>query len=213
MRSRHFSGAIRGLIAILLGVLSSAFGAEPASPVRLPPGERAILDVVPSLTELGAGWTTNVVAFLLDPHSHPSEIDSRGDARTSLELSVQREVMKTNHRTGCGLVLYGRGDLIMNRGLFRVYLQRWSDRRSLHNSWVGWKMNPNRVVRDAAAVGEDCFWVNEWWRQTLVRQNFVFRQGLFHVVVEAGPDSNFAHMIQLAQTIQAKILGRPIPAL
>jgi hypothetical protein len=212
MRNRHVPEAIGGLIAILWGVLSSALGSEPESLVGLQPGERAVLDVVPSLSELGAGWTTNVVAFLLDPHSHPSEIDSRGDARTSPELSVQREIMKTNNRTGCGLVLYGRGDLIMNRGLYRVYIQRWSDRRSLHNSWVGWKMNPNRVVRDAAAVGEDCFWVNEWWRQTLVRQNFVFRQGLFHVVVEAGPDSDAAHMVLLARAIRAKILGRPIPA-
>jgi hypothetical protein len=173
--------------------------------------EKAILDVVPSLSELGAGWTTNVVAYLLDPRSHPSEIDYHGDTESSPQLSAQREVMRTNGRTGCGLVLYGHGNLIMNSGLYRVYIQRWDNRRSLHNCWVDWKMNPNRIVRDTPPIGEDCFWVYEWWRQTLVRQHLVFRLGLFHVVVEAGAESDFAPMVRLGQVLDAKIRGRSIP--
>jgi hypothetical protein len=173
--------------------------------------ENAILDVAPSVSELGAGWTTSLVAYLLDPRSCPSEIDYHGDAESSPQLGAQREVMKTNGRTGCGLVLYGHGDLIMNSGLYRVYIQRWNNRRSLHNCWVDWKMNPNRIVRDTSPVGEDSFWVNEWWRQTLVRQHLVFRRGLFHVVVEAGAESDFAPMIRLAQVLDAKIRGRSIP--
>jgi hypothetical protein len=175
------------------------------------PEEKAILDVAPSVSELGAGWTTNLVAYLLDPRSCPSEIDYHGDPASSPELGAQREVMKTNGRTGCGLVLYGHGNLIMNSGLYRVYIQRWNNRRSLHNCWVDWKMNPNRIVRDTSPVGEDSFWVYEWWRQTLVRQHLVFRRGLFHVVVEAGADSDFAPMIRLAQVLDAKIGGRSIP--
>ena len=214
------------LLLDLSGAWSSALGAELEKPAHQPEGrpallsatpepdtalEKAILDVAPSVSELGAGWTTNLVAYLLDPRSHPSEIDYRGDAESSPELGAQREVMKTNGRTGCGLVLYGHGNLIMNSGLYRVYIQRWSNRRSLHNHWVDWKMNPNRIVRDAPPVGEDSFWVNEWWRQTPVRQHLVFRQGLFHVVVEAGADADVAPMIRLGQVLEAKIRGRSIP--
>jgi hypothetical protein len=204
--------------SLLRGALCSpALGAEPA----LPSGQqasatalcsgKAILEVVPGLSALGAGWTTNVVAYLLDPCSRPSEIDYRGNVGASLELGVQREIMKTNDRTGCGLVFYGRGDLVMNSGLYRVYIQRWINRRSLHNSWVGWKMNPNRIIRDGPGVGEDSFWVNEWWRQTLVRQNFAFCRGVFHVVIEAGADSRAERLIELALAFDARIRAHAKP--
>ena len=177
-----------------------------------PPEPVAILAVTPSLDELGRGWTTNVVAYLLDPKSQPSEIDYRSDPKTSLLLEYQRSVMLTNNRTGCALILYGRGNLIMNIGLYRVYIQRWDNTRTLHNSWVGWKMDPSRVLRgDVSPVGDDCFWTEEWWRQTKVRNNFIFRRGLFHVTVEAGSDSDYRPMVRLAEVIDAKIRGRPAP--
>ena len=173
--------------------------------------EKAVLEIAPSLSELGEGWTTNVVAYLLDPSSRPPEIDFQNDVTSSPLLEAQRQAMKGNERTGCGLLLYGRGDLIMNSGLYRVFVQRWSNTRALHNAWVDWKMNPDRVVRTHPPVGEDFFWVCEWWRQTPIRQNFVFRRGLFHVTIEAGADSDTAAVVQLAQVIDGKIKARPLP--
>jgi hypothetical protein len=173
--------------------------------------QKPILDVTPSLTELGPGWTTNVVAYLLDPRSQPSEIDYQRDPKTSLLLAYERDLMRTNNRTGCAMVLYGYGNMVMNSGLFRVHIQRWDNRRSLHNAWVGWKMDTARVVRNLPPVGEDCFWTNDWWRQTAVRQNLIFRRGLFHVVVEAGAESESGHLLRLAEVIDAKLRGRPIP--
>jgi hypothetical protein len=178
---------------------------------RAPMEEKPVTTIVPTVSELGAGWTTNVIAYLVDPRSTPPEIDHQFDVDTSPMLAMQRQAMLTNSRTGCGMVLFGRGNLVMNSGLFRVYIQRWKNTRSLHNEWVGWKMNPNRVLRTHPFVGEDFFWTNEWWRRTLVRHNFIFRRGLFHVVVEAGADADPAHMIRLAEVIDAKIRGRPVP--
>lgn len=172
---------------------------------------QAILRLAPTPAELGPGWTTNVVAYLIDPLSEPPEIDYRGDPKTSLPLVYQRSQMDTNHRTGCGLLLYGRGDLVHNSGLYRVHIQRWQDRRALHNAWVGWKMNPLRVVPKLDAPGEDYFWTEEWWRRTLVEQNLVFRRGLFHLVIEGGPDSDRVQMIRLARVFDAKIRGKPVP--
>jgi hypothetical protein len=173
--------------------------------------EKPILAIVPKVAELGEDWTTNVVAYLLDPKSQPSEIDYQRDAESSPALFVQREVMKTNGRTGCALVLYGCGDLIENSGLHRVFIQRWENRRLLHNQWVRWKMDPNRVVRTTPDIGEDYFWTQEWWRQTLVRQNFIFRRGLFHVVIETGAEINPERITRLAEVLDAKIRGRPVP--
>ncbi len=173
-------------------------------------GAKPILDVTPALSDLGPGWTTNFVAYLLDSRSEPSEIDYQSNPATSSRLEAQRLEMKTNGRTGCALLIYGRGDLIMNRGLCRVYVQRWAESRALHNHWVDWKMAPNRVVRNTAPVGEDCFWTEEWWRETRVRQNLVFRRGLFHITLEAGAESDSSALVELAQAIDAKILGRPL---
>ena len=167
--------------------------------------EKSILAVAPTLAELGDGWTTNFVAYLIDPRSSPSEIDYQGNPATSPRLESQRLEMRINGRTGCGLMFYGRGDLIMNSGLYRVYIQRWSDRRALHNDWVTWKMNPARVIHDMQSVGEDYFWIEEWWRETRLRQNLVFRRGLFHVTVEAGAQSDWSAMVRLAQAIDQRI--------
>ena len=171
--------------------------------------DKPLLEVAPTLAELGSGWTTNFVAYLLDPRSQPSEIDFQGNPATSARLEAQRLEMKTNGRTGCGLFIYGRGDVIMNSGLFRVYVQRWAQTRALHNHWVDWKMNPARVVRTTPAIGEDFFWTEEWWRETRVRQNLVFRRGLFQVTIEAGSESDSAAMVRLGQAIDARIKGRP----
>lgn len=173
--------------------------------------EKSILSIAPTVAELGEGWTTNLVAYLIDPSSHPSEIDYQGNPATSQRLESQRLEMRINGRTGCGLLFYGRGNLIMNSGLYRVYIQRWGNRRALHNEWVTWKMNPARVVHDMPHVGEDYFWIEEWWRQTRLRQNLVFRRGLFHVTVEAGAESDWAAMVRLAQAIDERIRS-PRPA-
>jgi hypothetical protein len=173
--------------------------------------EKPVLTVTPTLEELGPGWTTNLIAYLLDPKSDPPAIDYRTDPKTSFMLAYQRDVMSTNNRTGCAMVLYGHGDMVMNRGLHRVFVQRWGNRRALHNAWVGWKMDINRVVWDYGSVGEDFFWTSEWWRQTQVKQNLVFRRGLFHIVIEAGAASDPADMVRLAQAFDAKIRGRPVP--
>lgn len=174
--------------------------------------EKAVLEVVPTVVELGNGWTTNLVTYLIDPKSNPSEIDHKGDPATSAEIRDQREDMKTNGRTGCAMILYGRTNLVMNRGLFRVCIQRWNNTRSLHNAWAGWKMNPSRVVRPLRAVGEDVFWVNQWSRDTLVSQDMVFRRGLFHVTIQAGSESDPALIVRLGEAVDAKIRGRPVPA-
>ena len=165
-------------VGILLGLACAVVRAAP---------EKAVLEVAPTLADLGSGWTTNIVAYLLDPLSHPSEIDYQHGVHDSPLLEYQRDLMSKTSRSGCGMLLYGRGNLVMNSGLYRVHIQRWSNRRALHNAWVGYKMDPTRVVRDTPPIGEDLFWTNDWWRETLVHRNLVFRRGLFHIVVEAGP--------------------------
>ena len=89
--------------------------------------EKAILDVAPTLAELGEEWTTNVVAYLLDPRSRPSEIDyHRDDPKSSPVLDFHRKQMAADGRTGYGMIW--REDCMFQeftfrRGLFHVCIE------------------------------------------------------------------------------------------
>lgn len=164
-----------------------------------------VLNVAPTLIELGDGWTTNLVACVLDPQSTPSEFDNFNGERSRL-LEFYREQMKKDGRTGYATLLYTRSDAVTNRALYRVYIQRWQNTRLLHNRWVEWKMAPARIVRSGPMIGEDYFWSDDG-----VFQEFSFRRGLFNVVIQAGSASEYKPMVWLAVAIDAKIRGRPIP--
>src|SRR5690242_18295578 len=127
----HRAQRLAAAVGILLGLACAVVHAAQ---------EKAVLEVAPTLADLGPGWTTNIVAYLLDPLSKPSEIDYQHDVRDSALLEYQRDLMSRTSRSGCGMLLYGRGNLVMNSGLYRVHIQRWSNRRALHNAWVGYKM-------------------------------------------------------------------------
>jgi hypothetical protein len=167
--------------------------------------EKAILSVAPSLVELGPGWTTNLIACLLDPLSNPSEVDYFNDKPSRL-LEFHREQMKKDGRTGYATIHYGQGNMVMNEGLYRVYIQRWADVRALRDRWFDWKMYPTRIARASRAIG-----IDSYWRDDGSFQEFCFRRGLFHVIVQGGSESAYSPMIRLAEVIDAKITGHSIP--
>ena len=72
---------------ILLLVLIFLTQARPAE-------EKPILEIAPTLAELGAGWTTNIVAYLLDPLSKPAVIAYRGNSESDRLLDHLRTTMK-----------------------------------------------------------------------------------------------------------------------
>jgi hypothetical protein len=186
--------ACLNLLLALIGLVQ-ARGAE----------EKAILDVAPTLAELGEGWTTNVVAYLLDPRSRPTEIDyHRDDPKSSPVLEIHRKQMAADGRTGYGMMLCGCSNTVANAGFCRVYIQRWGNTRTLHNRWVDWKMLPTRVLHAHPPVGEDSF-----WREDCMFQEFTFRRGLFHVCIEAGHGFDYRLLVHVAEIIDAKIRDKP----
>jgi hypothetical protein len=114
--------------------------------------------------------------------------------------------MKKDGRTGYAIIHYARKGDAHNADDYRVYIQRWGSIRPLHNAWVDWKMNRNRVLRPGPPLGEDFFWTIDG-----MLQNLAFQRGLFHVVIEAGSASAYEPMLRLAEVIDAKIRGKPIP--
>jgi hypothetical protein len=200
----------------LAGLLALSYLAS-FGPLSAQAGEpKGILEVLPAVTELGQGWTTNLVTYLYDRYSRPSEISYGEDPGNSrflhwLRTSLQKDNSSADclaGRTGYCLAHYGLGDLVFNSGEYQICVMRWSDRRSLHNSWVDWKMSRCRVVRDGVAVGEDFYWSEDLTAQTLT-----LRRGLFTVSVTAGLRSDYRPMVHLSEAIDAKIRGRSVPKL
>jgi hypothetical protein len=191
-------GPLLLLVFMLLGSSSPKSGYPAAE-------EKPVLDVAPTVSELGAGWTTNQVMYLLDPRSQSPEIDYLG-RNPSPVLEYHRQHMKKDGRTAYADIHYGRGNMVVNQGRYMVTIQRWGETRSLDKRWVDWKMNRNWIVRATATAGEDCFWTDDG-----MFQKFTFRRSLFHVVIEAGSASEYMPMLRLGQVIDAKIQGKPIP--
>jgi hypothetical protein len=125
----------RLLIVLLLhwGLLLVCFCIAPAQAAQ----EKAVLDVAPSLTELGEGWTTNSIVSLLDPLSRPSGIAFKKQPDVKGMTNFLRTPPKTKGQMGWGRFHYGRGDLVLNRGLYFVSIQRWSNTNALEQAWKG----------------------------------------------------------------------------
>jgi hypothetical protein len=166
--------------------------------------EIPVTALAPQLSHLPDGWTERQMLFLLDSRSDPPAFDHQcDDPSISRMLQFQREQMAQDGRTAYLIVLYGRADSALKGGKVRVYIQRWSSRRALHNRWVDWKMIPTRVAHPDPRVGEDYY-----WREDCMFQELVFCRGLFNVSIEAGHATDRQLIVELAQAIDAAIRGR-----
>jgi hypothetical protein len=194
----------RLLIVLLLqwGLLFVCLCLAPAQAAQ----EKAILDVAPSLTELGAGWTTNSIVTLLDPLSHPSGVAFKKQPDAKVMTNFLQTPLKTKGQMGWGRFHYGRGDMVLNGGLYFVSLQRWGNTNALEKAWKGWKTRPDNAVWRGPPIGEHCYWTEDEKFHGLT-----FRRGLFHAVVTSGSKSDRSGLIRIAEVIDDKITGRPIP--
>jgi hypothetical protein len=168
-------------------------------------GPKAILDLAPSLTELGEGWTTNLVVSLLDPLS--SLPDKRGKpSSTRPSIPGLKRTGKPTTGMGWGRFHYGRGDLEVNGGGYFVSIQRWTNTNTLDRVWRQWQTSTNaeQQVRSRSAIGEDSYWT-----ETDRFHSLTFRRAVFHVVVECGPKSDHSQLLHLAEVIDHKISPRP----
>ena len=187
---------MKGHCWLALGLFVLA--ATAAQPVK----ERSLLELVPTLSELGQGWKTNYTAYLIDSSSDPPEVAHQGNPKASPILEFHRERMAQDGRAGYGLFLYGRDDSVVN-GWHAVHIQRWANARDLHNRWVGWKMSPTRVLHDGAPVGEDCF-----WREDCMFQELSFRRGVYSVLIEAGVNREYRSLWEIAKAVDARLRAR-----
>jgi hypothetical protein len=165
--------------------------------------DKSVLDIAPTLAELGSDWTTNQIVYLIDPRCQPPEQVYPGHPEPIKHLDHHRQMMKSSGRTGYLRMHYGCGDLTVNRGGYHVYLQRWENPEMLNSQrFQEWK----RLDRPAPDVGQEAY-----WKSGDMYDGLVFRRDQYLVIVEFGPASDYSRATRLAQVIDAKITGQLIP--
>jgi hypothetical protein len=166
-----------GIIHLLLACILCSWvaAAQPAA-------ERSVLEVVPTLAELGSGWTTNTLLSLLDPRSRPPAASSGKPLKSA--TNTVRRTRRPGHQTGWIRLEYGRGDMLLNKGAYFVSVQRWANTNALNQAWQGWAARPDYTAWRGLPLGESCYWTEDDKFHGLV-----FRRGLYHVVVTCGERS------------------------
>jgi hypothetical protein len=166
---------------------------------------KPVLDVAPTLAELGEGWTTNVIISVLDTQAQPAGAVSKRQVESRGMTNRVRATGKKAGRMGWVRIEYGRGDLVLNSGAYFVSIQRWANTNALEKAWRGWRTRPDYTAWRGPPIGEGCYWTEDEKFHGLT-----FRRGLFHVVITCGSQSDHAGLFELADVIDVKILGRPV---
>lgn len=165
--------------------------------------DKSVLDIAPTLAELGNGWTTNQIVYLIDPRCEPPERTYPGHPDPKSLLDYLRQMMESSGRTGYLRMQYGFGDLTINHGGYHVFLQRWVSPEALSGQrFQEW----NRIDRPAPDVGQEAY-----WKDGDMYDGLVFRRDQYLVIVEFGAASDYARATRLAQVIDAKITGKHVP--
>ncbi len=168
--------------------------------------QRPVLDMAPSIAELGADWTTNTVISVLDPPRPSSGTNSKADLTQKKATSASRKAKQATGQTAWVRIEYSRRDTILNPETYYVSIQRWSNTNALDKVWTGWKTRPEYTFWHSPPFGEDAFWTEDNKFHGLT-----FRRGIFHVVITCGSQSAHAGLFRLAEVIDAKIQGKSIP--
>ena len=164
--------------------------------VSMPGAEsKSLLDVAPTVAELGEGWKLGTTTLLIDPLSRPAEI---GPAEL---IKVTREMMKRTGREAYLRIALGHS--AMTNHECQVYLQRWPSTDALNNHHY---RKPDPLPGKAPpAVGQEGCWSGGPFVSSLS-----YRLDQYLIVIE-GWTSDDARLLRLAKVIEAKLLEKSVP--
>jgi hypothetical protein len=167
--------------------------------------DKAVLELAPTMAELGNGWTTNQLILVIDPLGKPPEEVSPRHPDPEKLLKLHRQMMESSGRTGYLRIHYGHGDLVVNRGAYHVYLQRWANAEVLRRQHFQEGQTIDRRIPEVGQAGE--------WKRTEMYDSLIFRHDPYLVIIEFGRASDYTLATRLAEVIDAKIMGRSIQKL
>lgn len=155
---------------------------------------RPLLEVAPTVAELGEGWKAHRMIFLIDPLSQPSEIGSEDLLKTMSKMMAD-----TGREAYLGMAI---GHRAMTNHECRVNIQRWPSAEALTNHHYRKDPLPGKAP---PRIGQEAYWTGGEFVSGLA-----YRLDQYLVVIE-GWASDDARILRLAKVIEAKLAGKPIP--
>lgn len=138
--------------------------------------EPGISSILPGISQLGKGWSSNRVALLVDPLSSPSEVADPQDVRDpEASLRKRRETLAKGNLVAHGFVRYYRG----NRP-YGVFASRFKTQAGLEESWKRSLKESEPTVVIANGIGESAF----LYKSQGMHNDVCFRRGNYLITVE-----------------------------
>jgi hypothetical protein len=158
----------------------------------------AIDRILPSVAELGTGWTSNCVGLLVDPLSSPTEVaDSRDTAETHAFLRSMHDGMRKSRRTGQAFVRYYHGS-----GQYGVFVSRFDSESSAEANWA---KSTGEGKAPAVSLSSP---VGERFRFSIrdgIHNDLTFLRGRYYITVEGGLDG-WEQVKHLARFVDDRLL-------
>ncbi len=174
---------------LILAIIVWTFGVI-ACAAASPPG---IDKIAPMLQQLGAGWTSNQVAVLLDPLSSPSDVSvSQGWRQSARNL-----VGKNGYAAHAALRYYYGTNCVF------LWIDRFKSPQDVRPDWgTDSAANQGRPGLDRLpAVGEEV----RFYHRHGLHNNIAFRRGLYLIDVE-GIGAPLEKLKELAEVVDKNLV-------
>ena len=179
--------------ALVIGSLLAAAHVAGGQPIRMD-------QFAPSISQLGAGWTSNHVVVLVDQLNPTNQICNEGEGWLKAAHNV------VGKRRGCEaqmVLRYGDGSASV-----LVWINRFKDQSSIGGDWG--RDKETKVSLDALPkVGDEV----RFYQRAGMHNNIAFRRGNYLVDVE-GVSTPIEKLNQLAEVLDGNLVkarGQPAP--
>jgi hypothetical protein len=163
-------------------------------------GQPSIEQILPSITQLGEGWSSNRVVVLVDPLSSPSEWADVNEGPGWLKLG--RELLKRDPRREAWAVIryFGRGTGAYHTNSL-VTISRWKAPESIGKDW-GRDNETKGSPAELPNLGEE----TRFYQRDGMHNDIAFRRGNYLINVECPIAFGVEHLKRLAETLDANLV-------
>jgi hypothetical protein len=193
--ARGIGSRVATIALLALALIIGEMGGQAAGP------QPGLTSILPTVAQLGEGWTSNRVVVLIDPLSSPREIAATNENQMAW-LQFGRDLLKKDaRREAYAMVRYyggGSGGYHTNS---LVFITRWKSRESTGDDW-GRDKETKDPPGNLSKVGEEV----RFYQRDGMHNNIAFRRGKYLIDVECPTAYGIEHLKRLAEALDNNLL-------
>ncbi len=160
-------------------------------------------DIIPTVAQLGAGWTSNRVVVMVDPLCSPKEVADPNEGSGWLEV-VHGILRKEPRRESYAMVRYygsfGTNAWCTNSQAL-VWITRWGSKADMGKQW-GEDNATKDSPKSLPKIGEE---VHSYQRHGM-HNDISFRRGGYLITVEGSTVCGWDYLLKLAEALDRNLL-------